>query len=193
MKSIEKKLNHLNQGGEPPSNPKDGDLWEHPDGRWFTYVEDKWLELEGLVTQLAQKIVLNLNKEMCKVTQLPPPTTWIVAGLQAASVIETLPTFVGAGNKAEVDGVSFLGTLNGRYKVYADPHYPVDEFLVGYKGDQFLRTGYIFAPWIMLYSTPLIVLDDFIARKGFASMYGKKVVNNLYYVKGNVLNYPNTF
>jgi len=119
--------------------------------------------------------------------------TWIVAGLQAASVIETLPTFVGSGNKAEVDGVSFLGTLNGRYKVYADPHYPVDEFLVGYKGDQFLRTGYIFAPWIMLYSTPMVILDDFIARKGFASMYGKKVVNNLYYVKGSVTNYPTTF
>ncbi len=119
--------------------------------------------------------------------------TWILAGLQAASVIETLPTFVGENKTAEVDGVSYLGTLNNRYKVYADPHYPVDEFLVGYKGDQFLRTGYIFAPWIMLYSTPLIVLDDFIARKGFASSYGKKVVNNLYYVKGKVQNYPNTF
>jgi hypothetical protein len=119
--------------------------------------------------------------------------TWILAGLQAASVIETLPTFVGAGGAAEVDGVSFLGTLNGRYKVYADPHYPVDQFLVGYKGDQFLRTGYIFAPWIMLYSTPLIILDDFIARKGFASSYGKKIVNNMYYVRGLITNYPIVF
>jgi hypothetical protein len=119
--------------------------------------------------------------------------TWILAGLQAAHVMETLPTFVGSGQAPEVDGVSFLGTLNNRYKVYSDPHYPVDEFLVGYKGDQFLRTGYIFAPWILLYSTPLVILDDFIARKGFASMYGKKVVNNKYYVRGTVLNFPTAF
>jgi len=117
--------------------------------------------------------------------------TWLLCGMQAASIVETLPTFVGAGGSAEVDGVSYLGTLNGNLKVFVDPHYKSDEFLLGYKGDQFLRTGYIFAPWIMLYSTPNIVLDDFVARKGFASNYGKKVVNNLYYAKGKITNYQN--
>jgi len=108
---------------------------------------------------------------------------WILCGIQAANVLETLPQFDAAsGNKAEVDGVSMLGTL-GRYKVYVDPHYPVAEALVGYKGNDFVRAGYIFAPWILLYSTPLVVLDDFIARKGFSSQYGKKMINSKFYSK----------
>lgn len=108
---------------------------------------------------------------------------WILCGIQAANVLETLPQFDAAsGSKAEVDGVSMLGTL-GRYKVYVDPHYPVAEALVGYKGNDFVRAGYIFAPWILLYSTPLVVLDDFIARKGFSSQYGKKMINSKFYAK----------
>lgn len=108
---------------------------------------------------------------------------WILCGIQAANVLETLPQFQAAnGSKAEVDGVSLLGTL-GRYKVFVDPHYPIAEALVGYNGKDFVRAGYIFAPWILLYSTPLVILDDFIARKGFASQYGKKMVNSKFYAK----------
>jgi hypothetical protein len=108
---------------------------------------------------------------------------WLLCGIQAANVIETLPQFDAAsGSKAEVDGVSMLGTL-GRYKVYVDPHYPIAEALVGYKGNDFVRAGYIFAPWILLYSTPLVILDDFIARKGFSSQYGKKMINSKFYAK----------
>lgn len=108
---------------------------------------------------------------------------WILCGIQAANVLETLPQFQAAnGSKAEVDGVSLLGSL-GRYKVYVDPHYPISEALIGYNGKDFVRAGYIFAPWILLYSTPLVILDDFIARKGFASQYGKKMVNSKFYAK----------
>jgi hypothetical protein len=118
---------------------------------------------------------------------------WILCGIQAANILETLPMFSSSSeNKAEVDGVSQLGKL-GRYKVYVDPHYPINEALMGYKGNDFVRTGYIFAPWILLYSTPLVVLDDFVARKGFSSQYGKKVVNSKFYAKIRIDNYKANF
>lgn len=106
---------------------------------------------------------------------------WMLLGIQPSGVVETLPMFDGSSvEKAEIEGVSELGKL-GRVKCYTDPHYPVSEALLGYKGKDWVRTGYIFAPWLPLITTPPTTLDDFIVRKGFASLYGKKCVNSRMY------------
>ena len=118
---------------------------------------------------------------------------WVLGGLQFCSVVENLPNFVAENaDKAETDGVIKLGKL-GRYTIYSDPHIALDEFLVGYKGNDWLRTGYIYAPWLLLYTTPTTILDDMVARKGFMTMFGQKVVNNKFYVKGNITNYSSAF
>lgn len=110
---------------------------------------------------------------------------WMLCGIQPSGVVETLPMFEAiGGDKAEIEGVSELGKL-GRVKCYTDPHYLINEALVGYKGKDFVRTGYVLAPWILLMTTPLVTLDDFIARKGFASIYGKKIVNSRMYATIN--------
>ena len=108
---------------------------------------------------------------------------WLLSGIQGAGIIRTLPNFEPAdANRSEFEGVHTLGNWQGM-KVYCDPHYRVDEALMGYNGKDFVRTGYIFAPWILLFSTPLVTLDDFIARKGFASQYGKRMINSKMYAK----------
>jgi hypothetical protein len=118
---------------------------------------------------------------------------WVLVGVQGAAILINHPLFDAASSKSEVDGVTFLGTLNKQYKVYVDPHTNPDEYLVGYKGENFMRTGYIFAPWLLLYSTQTIALDDLTYRKAFASSFGRKPVNSKYYAKGSILNYPTTF
>jgi len=118
---------------------------------------------------------------------------WVVTGVQGAAILMNHPMFDPALSKAEVDGVTLLGTLNGQYKVYVDPHAAPDEYLVGYKGNNWLRTGFIFAPWLLLYSTQTIALDDMTFRKGFASSYGKKVVNSKFYARGKITNFPIDF
>lgn len=106
---------------------------------------------------------------------------WMLLGIQPSGVVESLPMFdATSGEKAETEGVSELGKL-GRVKCYTDPHYRMNEALVGYKGKDFVRTGYVLAPWLLAITTPLVTLDDFIARKGFASIYGKKIVNSRMY------------
>jgi hypothetical protein len=118
---------------------------------------------------------------------------WVIVGVQGAAILMNHPLFDAANTKAEVDGITFLGTLNKQYKVYVDPHQAPDEYLVGYKGDNFMRTGYIFAPWLLLYSTQTIALDDLTYRKAFASQFGRKPVNSKFYAKGKILNYPTAF
>jgi hypothetical protein len=144
-----------------------------PATSYISYTEHKLSFIDALVTG-SNFIYRATNRAKAN---------WVLAGMQATNILETLPQFEPHGGAdTEVEGVSMLGTI-GRTKVYSDPHYNVDEALMGYKGNDFVRTGYIFAPWILLYSTMLITLDDFIARKGFASQYGKKLVNSKFYCK----------
>lgn len=114
---------------------------------------------------------------------------WIVTGLQMATVIETLPQFSPRGSRTKMQGITYIGDL-GQFKVFADPHYPVNEWLVGYKGDQFLTTGFVLAEYQKLYTTPDVMLTDFIHRRGFATSFAKKLVNSKMYARGLTLNAP---
>jgi len=117
---------------------------------------------------------------------------WIICGLQAATVVVTLPQFVPKNNRTNMQGITYLGDL-GNKKVFADPHFPNNEFLVGHKGDQFLTTGYVLAEYQKLYTTPDIQLPDFIHQRGFATSFAKKVVNSKMYCRGIIRNSPSSF
>lgn len=117
---------------------------------------------------------------------------WVVTGTSGSTVIETLPQFEPGSNSTEMEGVCEVGKLNN-IKVFTDPHFPVNEVVMGYKGNDLVRTGYVFAPWILLYTTPNIELDDFMTRKGFASYYGKRMVNSKMYSKLVITNPETSF
>lgn len=117
---------------------------------------------------------------------------WLLAGLQAATVIITLPQFIAKGSRTEMQGITYIGDL-GDKKVFADPHYPVNEWLVGYRGKQFTQTGYVLAEYQKLYTTPDIQLVDFLHQRGFATSYARKCVNAKYYARGGVANSPTSY
>jgi hypothetical protein len=112
--------------------------------------------------------------------------SWLLAGTGVCNVIETLSKFKSVGAATgDTAGVRKIGTI-GDFGVYKDPTYSADDFLMGYKGNTFLDAGYILAPYLGLYTTPTIVLDDFFNRKGMAQRTGLKVVNANFYVTGQV-------
>lgn len=117
---------------------------------------------------------------------------WMLLGLQAATVVATLPQFVSRNNRTQMQGITYIGDL-GNKKVFADPHYPVNEWLIGHKGDQFLTTGYVLAEYQKLYTTPDVVLPDFIHQRGFATSFARKMINSKMYCRGLILNSPTTF
>lgn len=116
---------------------------------------------------------------------------WVTCGLEVSSVIESLPGFKASDAMQSPNGVIFAGTLAGRWRIYKDP-YNIDNtqtqknFLIGYKGSTFLDAGYVYAPYIPFYTTPTVVLDDFIARKGMATQWGKRKINGRFYCRGTV-------
>lgn len=85
-------------------------------------------------------------------------------------------------------GSESAGTLNGRYTVYKDPYFPDNRILIGLKGNSFLESGYIYAPYVPLILTPVIwAQEDFSPRKGIMTRYGKKMVRADFYATVTVL------
>jgi hypothetical protein len=116
---------------------------------------------------------------------------WMVCGLRVANVVESLPGFKASPQLAVQNGVIYAGDLNGRWRVYKDP-YNIDgttdqrNFLVGWKGPTFMDAGFVYSPYIPFYTTPNVVLDDFISRKGMATSWGRKKINGRFYCSCSV-------
>ena len=102
-------------------------------------------------------------------------------------IIETLDRFVPAGGQnKESAGIQYVGTL-GDFEVFKDPaSLNRDEWLMGYKGEGLLYTGFIHAVYICLYTTPTVTLDDFLSRKGMATRAAQKMINSRMYGYGRI-------
>jgi hypothetical protein len=56
--------------------------------------------------------------------------------------------------------------------------------LMGFRGNQFLECGAVYAPYIPLIMTPLVYdPSTFVPRKGIMTRYAKKMVRPEYYGK----------
>lgn len=108
---------------------------------------------------------------------------FIICGLGVASIIQVMRNFTPSGVQAI--GPHFIGTL-GNFKVYVSPDYPANDFVMGYKGTSFMDAGMFYCPYMPIVSTDLLMTDDFAGRKGWATMYAKKMVNNKMYLRGHV-------
>ena len=85
-------------------------------------------------------------------------------------------------------GAEAVGNLNNRYTVYKDPYFPANKILIGLKGNTFLESGYIYAPYVPLILSPVIYgQEDFTPRKGVMTRYGKKMVRSDFYGTVTVL------
>lgn len=114
---------------------------------------------------------------------------WVVVGLEGMVILNSIgaPRFVGTSEVAP-GGPYKAGVLDNTLNVYFDPFLPEDAYLVGYRGDQFMDAGFVIGDYLPVFSSQLVMLDDFVARRGFCSLYGTKMVNNRMYVRGKILN-----
>lgn len=110
---------------------------------------------------------------------------FIICGLNVAAVIKNIRNFDGSSATVGV-GPHFIGTLNGTYKVYVVPQMDADEFVLGYKGTNFLETGYVYAPYMPILTTDLLMPADYRGQQGYATSYGTRMINNKMYLKGRI-------
>jgi hypothetical protein len=114
---------------------------------------------------------------------------FLVCSPTVATILESIPGFAadtdGAADTMKYAfGVQKIGQLNSRYKVYKNPYMTENTILMGFRGNQFLETGAVYAPYIPLIMTPLVYDPaTFTPRKGIMTRYAKKMVRPEFYGK----------
>ena len=114
---------------------------------------------------------------------------FMVVSPAVATILESIPGFAadtdGAADTMKYAfGVQKIGSLNSRYKVYKNPYMIENVILLGFRGNQFLECGAVYAPYVPLIMTPLVYdPNTFTPRKGIMTRYAKKMVRPEYYGK----------
>lgn len=113
----------------------------------------------------------------------------VICGYNAQTVIESLDAFI-PSNASDKIGAYLAGTIKGQMKVIVNPFYGDDDYVIAYKGKSFLDAGYVYAPYLPVFATQVIMLDDFVGRRGYATSYAKAMLNPDYYVRGTITHNP---
>ena len=105
---------------------------------------------------------------------------YIVVSPEIANILEFTAGFratVTHDSDKGSTGAVKVGALNAKFDVIVDPYFPRNVILVGRKGGSFLESGYVYAPYVPLQTTPTIFdPDDFTPRKAVMTRYGKAMV-----------------
>jgi hypothetical protein len=105
---------------------------------------------------------------------------YIVVSPEVANILEFTAGFratVTHDSDKGSTGAVKVGALNSKFDVIVDPYFPRNVILVGRKGGSFLESGYVYAPYVPLQTTPTIFdPENFTPRKAVMTRYGKAMV-----------------
>jgi len=145
----------------------------------YAYTKNEWFQTLG------NKIQRVSNKIHQKTMR--GGANFLVCSPDVATVIESMPGWnasTDGTNQQFAMGVQSVGSLNNRFTVYKNPYMLEDTILVGFRGNNFLETGAVYAPYIPLIMTPLVYDPvNFTPRKGVMTRYAKKMVRSEFYGK----------
>jgi len=138
----------------------------------FTGTVSEWYETLG-------ETINDVSAQIHRKT-LRGGANFLVTSPEVANILEFTAGFranVTSDEAKGTAGAEKVGTLSKRYDVYVDPYFPRNLILVGRKGNSFLESGYVYAPYVPLQVTPTIFgVEDFVPRKGVMTRYAKKMV-----------------
>jgi len=138
----------------------------------FTGTVSEWYETLG-------ETINDVSAQIHRKT-LRGGANFIVTSPEVANILEFTSGFranVTSDDAKGTAGTQKVGSLSKRYDIYVDPYFPRNLCLVGRKGNSFLESGYVYAPYVPLQVTPTIFgVEDFVPRKGVMTRYAKKMV-----------------
>jgi len=139
-------------------------------------------DFTGTVSEWYETLVETINDVSAQIHRktLRGGANFIVTSPELANVLEFTSGFranvTADGDKGTVGTVK-SGNLSKKWDVYVDPYFPRNVVLVGRRGGSFLESGYVYAPYVPLQTTPTIFgTEDFVPRKGVMTRYAKKMV-----------------
>jgi len=141
------------------------DLGKNSDGRWSA---EKYKSLLVKINKEANAIAKDTRRGR---------GNFIVCSSDVASILDLTGKMVyapGVDNNLTVDdtGNTFVGILQGRFKVYIDPYLGYDEVIVGYKGASQMDAGFFYCPYVPLQMTEVVNPETHQPNLGYKTRYG---------------------
>ena len=155
----------------------------------FTRTQDNTYKTAYVKSTWYQTLGNKIQKVSNKIHQLTlrGGANFLVCSPDVATILESIPGYVvnTDGDSAKFAmGVSRVGSFASRFQVYKNPYMVENVILVGFRGNNFLETGAVYAPYIPLVQTPLVYDPiNFTPRRGVLTRYAKKVVRPEFYGK----------
>ena len=139
-------------------------------------------DFTGTVSEWYETLIETINDVSAQIHRktLRGGANFCVVSPEVANILEFTAGFranvTADADKGDIGAVK-VGSLNRKFDVIVDPYFPRNAILVGRKGSSFLESGYVYAPYVPLQTTPTIFgPEDFVPRKGVMTRYGKKMV-----------------
>jgi hypothetical protein len=139
-------------------------------------------DFTGTVSEWYETLIETINDVSAQIhiKTLRGGANYVVCSPEVANILEFTSGFR-ANVTADADkgliGAQKSGSLSRKFDVIVDPYFPRNAILVGRKGGSFLESGYVYAPYVPLQTTPTIFgVEDFVPRKGVMTRYAKRMV-----------------
>ena len=139
-------------------------------------------DFTGTVSEWYETLIETINEVSAQIHRktLRGGANFVIVSPEVANVLEFTAGFranvTADADKGDIGAVK-VGSLNRKFDVIVDPYFPRNAILVGRKGSSFLESGYVYAPYVPLQTTPTIFgPEDFVPRKGVMTRYAKKMV-----------------
>jgi len=139
-------------------------------------------DFTGTVSEWYETLIETINDVSAQIHRktLRGGANFVIVSPEVANILEFTSGFR-ANVTADADkgdiGAMKVGSLSRKFDVIVDPYFPRNVILVGRKGNSFLESGYVYAPYVPLQTTPTIFgPEDFVPRKGVMTRYAKKMV-----------------
>jgi hypothetical protein len=139
-------------------------------------------DFTGNVSEWYETLVETINDVSAEIHRktLRGAANFVVCSPEVANILEFTAGFranVTADSDRGDIGAIKVGSLSKKFDVLVDPYFPRNVVLVGRRGSSFLESGYVYAPYVPLQTTPTIFgVEDFVPRKGVMTRYAKKMV-----------------
>ena len=139
-------------------------------------------DFTGTVSEWYETLIETINDVSAAIHRktLRGGANFIVCGPEVANILEFTAGFrasVTHDDETGSVGAVNVGSLSKKFDVIVDPYFLRNVILVGRRGSSFLESGYVYAPYVPLQTTPTIFgPEDFVPRKGVMTRYAKKMV-----------------
>ena len=139
-------------------------------------------DFTGTVSEWYETLLETVNEVSARIHRktLRGGANFLVCSPEVANILEFTSGFRASAAVDEEGGswgVKQVGSISRKMDIYVDPYFLRNVILVGRKGSSFLESGFVYAPYVPLQTTPTIFgTEDFVPRKGVMTRYASQMV-----------------